>query len=176
MVASRGYWSGPARLQASGYGERNLCRIPMILWAPPEGVTSAPRARRVRNRHTNHNTMTIAPVHIDALKALGYTECSQPSGRPKLRNGFQFLEGRGERVRQAPHSPRRELLMLRIEVVIMHHSRQVLGYFKFSLDEGSIDDELRGFIRKLACAPGFNLPAHRLEVALHAVHPHREDV
>ncbi len=46
----------------------------MILWAPPEGVTSAPRARRVRNRHTNHNTMTIAPVHIDALKALGYTE------------------------------------------------------------------------------------------------------
>ncbi len=66
--------------------------------------------------------------------------------------------------------------MLRIEVVIMHHSRQVLGYFKFSLDEGSIDDELRGFIRKLACAPGFNLPAHRLEVALHAVHPHREDV
>jgi hypothetical protein len=29
---------------------------------------------------------------------------------------------------------------------------------------------------KLACAPGFNLPAHRFEVALHAVDADREDV
>src|SRR5229473_2842780 len=33
----------------------------------------------------------------------------------KLRNGVQLLECRCERVRQAPHGPRRELLMLGIE-------------------------------------------------------------
>ena len=30
--------------------------------------------------------------------------------------------------------------------------------------------------RNLGCAPSFNLPAHRLEVPLHAVHTDREDV
>ncbi len=98
-----------------------------------------------------------------------FKKCSQLGRRPELRNGFQFLEGQGERVRQAPHSPRRELLMLGIEVASMHDAGQVPGYFKFSLNEGSIDDELRGFIRKLAYAPGFNLPAHRFKVPLHAV-------
>jgi hypothetical protein len=53
--------------------------------------------------------------------------------------------------------------------VIVHNSGQVLGYLKLSLDEGPIDDELCSFIRKLACAPGFNLPAHGFEVVLHAV-------
>src|SRR5260370_17178510 len=33
-----------------------------------------PCARRIRERCTNHSAMSIAPVHIDALKALGYTE------------------------------------------------------------------------------------------------------
>jgi integrase len=45
-----------------------------------------------------------------------FEKCSQLGRRPELRNGFQFLEGRGERIRQAPHRPRGELLMLRIEV------------------------------------------------------------
>ena len=100
-----------------------------------------------------------------------FEKCSQLGRRLELRNGVQLLERRGERVRQAPHGPRHELLMLRIEVAIMHDTGQVLGYLKFSLDEGSVDDELRGLTRKLACASGFDLPTHRFEVALHAVYP-----
>ena len=59
---------------------------------------------------------------------------------------------------------------------MVHDSGQVLGYLKFSLDEDPIDDELRGLIRKLGCTPSLDLPAHRLEVPLHAVHADREDV
>ncbi len=103
-------------------------------------------------------------------------KCSQLCRRMELRNGIQLLERRRERVRKAPHGPRRELLMLWIEVAIMHDAGQVPGYLKFSFDERSIDDELFRFIRKLACAPGFNLPAHRFEVSLHAVDACREDV
>src|SRR5437660_6046061 len=33
-----------------------------------------PCARRIRKRCTNHSAMNIAPVHIVALKALGYAE------------------------------------------------------------------------------------------------------
>src|SRR5258708_30821510 len=33
-----------------------------------------PCARRIRKGCTDHSAMNIAPVHIDALKALGYTE------------------------------------------------------------------------------------------------------
>jgi hypothetical protein len=70
----------------------------------------------------------------------------------------------------------RELLMLRIKIVIGHDSRQMFGDLKFSLDEGPIDDELRGPIREACYLPGLDLLPHRLEVALHAVHADREDV
>ena len=59
--------------------------------------------------------------------------------------------------------------MLRLEVVIVHHPRQMAGDFELSLDESPIDSELRGFIGQLACAPSIHLPSHRFEVALHAV-------
>src|SRR5437667_2683410 len=68
-----------------------------------------------------------------------FEKCSQLGRRPEVRNGFQFLVGRGESVRQAPQSPRRELLVLGIEVAMVHHSGQVLGHFKFPFDEGPID-------------------------------------
>lgn len=108
---------------------------------------------------------------MNALK-----KCSQLGCRPKLGNGLQFLEGRGERARQAPHGSRCELLVLRIEVVIVHDSSQVLGYLKFSLDERSIDDQLRALIGKARPFPCFDLLPHWLEVPLHAVHADGEDV
>lgn len=66
--------------------------------------------------------------------------------------------------------------MLGIEVVIVHDSGQVLRYLKFSLDEGSIDDELRRLVRKLRRTPSLDLLALRLEVPLHTVHPDRQYV
>jgi len=58
--------------------------------------------------------------------------------------------------------------------VIVHDSGHVLRDVKFSLDEGPINDELRRLIRKLSCAPGFNLPAHWFEIPLHAVDADRD--
>jgi len=52
----------------------------------------------------------------------------------------------------------------------------MFGDLKFSLDEGPIDDQLRGPIREACDLPGLDLLPHRLEVALHAVHADRQDV
>src|SRR5260370_30397644 len=87
----------------------------------------------------------------------------------RSRNGWQFVERGGERVGQAPQRSRSELLDPRVEIRVMNVPGQVPGYLKFSFDEGSIDDDLRGFVRKLSCVPSFDLPAHRFEVPLHAV-------
>ncbi len=65
--------------------------------------------------------------------------------------------------------------MLGIKVAITHDTGQVPGYLNFSFHEGSTDDEPRGFVRKLACAPSFDLPTHWFEVPLHAVHSDQED-
>jgi hypothetical protein len=52
----------------------------------------------------------------------------------------------------------------------------MFGDLKFSLDEGPIDDQLRGPIREACDLPGLDLFPHGLEVPLHAVHSNREDV
>ena len=59
--------------------------------------------------------------------------------------------------------------MLGIQVVVVHHSSQVLGHLQITFDEASIDDEFRGLMGKLSRTPSLNLPAHRLEIALHTV-------
>jgi hypothetical protein len=59
--------------------------------------------------------------------------------------------------------------ILRIEVPTVHDPSQVPGNIKFPFNEGAINDEFRGFIRELVCAPSLVLAPHWLEVALHAV-------
>ena len=54
--------------------------------------------------------------------------------------------------------------------------RQVFGDIQLALDKGPVNDQLRGLVRKARCLPRFDLLAHRLEVALPAVRPNREDV
>ncbi len=78
---------------------------------------------------------------VNALK-----KCSQPSGGPKLRNSFQFLEDRSEHVRYTPHCTRRELLMLRIEVVIVHGSGQMLWDIQLAIHKGPGDEKLQSLI------------------------------
>src|SRR5580700_2554446 len=62
-------YSGLLRV-AAWVASRSRCRFPYQ--GTPGGAL--PCARRIRKRCTNHSAMNIAPVHIDALKALGYTE------------------------------------------------------------------------------------------------------
>ena len=76
-------------------------------------------------------------------------KCSKFCRRLELGNGVKFLKGACKGVGQAPHRPRCELLVLRIEVPTVDYSGQVSGNLQFSLDERSINDELRGLVRKL---------------------------
>jgi len=46
----------------------------LALWALGGRIAFAPRSRRTRNHRGNPQPMNIAPVHIDALQSLGYTE------------------------------------------------------------------------------------------------------
>src|SRR5712691_7296074 len=55
----------------------------------------------------------------------------------------------------------------------MHAAREMFRSFELPFDEGLVDDELRLLIPDPALFPEFDLAAHRLEVALHAVHADR---
>ena len=108
---------------------------------------------------------------VNALK-----KCSRLGRRLELRDGFQFLEGRSERVRQAPHGPRSEFFDLGIEIQIVDTAGQVFRGVELALHEGPVDDQLRGLIREAGPLPRLDLLLHWVKVPLHAVHTDREDV
>ena len=142
-----------------------------VACAPVLGEKSG--GKRVWGSHFPPANMGLA---MRSRRMNAFEKCSLLGHRPELRNRFQLLEGRRECVRQAPHRSRCELLVLGIEVATMHCSSQVSRYLQIPLDESAIDDEFRCFIRKVACPPSLDLPAHRLEVALHAVDANCENV
>src|SRR4051794_17924245 len=94
----------------------------------------------------------------------------------ELRDWIQPLEGTRESVGKAPHGSRREFRILRLEVVMMYLRQQSPRRIKFSLHECGIEDQLRLIVADLRAAPAFNLPLHRLEVSLDAVHPYGQCV
>jgi hypothetical protein len=58
----------------------------------------------------------------------------------------------------------------------MHRPREVLRSFQFALDEGLVDDHLRGDIREFTSLPCFHLLLHGLEISLHPVDADRDAV
>jgi hypothetical protein len=58
----------------------------------------------------------------------------------------------------------------------MHGPRKVFGSFQLALNERLVDDHLGSHICQLRLLPGFDLPSHRLEVALHPVNANRDAV
>ena len=67
-------------------------------------------------------------------------------------------------------------LDIRVEIQIMDAASQMLGDIQLALDECSVDDQLRRFVRNPCRFPTFNLLLHWLEIPLHAVHAHGEGV
>jgi hypothetical protein len=94
----------------------------------------------------------------------------------ELGDRVEILERARERIGETPCHPGSEFLDLWIEIQIVHAASEMLRNFQLALHEGSVDDELRGLIRKAGPFPGLDLLPHRLEVPLHAVHADREDV
>ena len=52
----------------------------------------------------------------------------------------------------------------------MHRDHEARWCLELSINEGTIDDELRRYVRDLSFVPLLYLPLHGLEVPLHAVH------
>ena len=72
-TASCGPGTRDARLPAARDGGKSRRGL-LALWTFGRRIAFAPRSRRTRNHRRNPHAMNIAPAHLDALKALGYTE------------------------------------------------------------------------------------------------------
>src|SRR2546425_9334644 len=109
-----------------------------------EEQMSAILSLRVRRHHRNRN----APSEVEAVQ-----ERPQFRRGLELRDGVEFLERRGEGVRQAPHRSRLEFLQRRIEIPIVDDSGQVFWHLQLAFDECLVDDQLRCYVRDLASLP-----------------------
>ena len=58
----------------------------------------------------------------------------------------------------------------------MHAPGKVFRRFELALQEGFVDDDLRGNVRQLTSLPGFYLLPHGLEDSLHSIHTDRDAV
>ena len=96
--------------------------------------------------------------------------------RLELRHGVEFLERRREGVRETPLGARRKLVVLGVEIEVVDAAGEVLRRFEFSFHEGAVNHELHLVVPDLALFPDFDLPAHRLEITLHAVDADRDRV
>src|SRR5260370_41062635 len=56
----------------------------------------------------------------------------------------------------------------------MHGAGEVFGSFQSALNESFVDDPLDGDVREFTSLPHLHLFSHRLKVALHAIHTHRD--
>src|SRR4051812_5954695 len=70
-----------------------------------------------------------------------FQEAGQLARSPKLRDRFELLKGRCERIRQAPERAALELLVLRVKVQIVDWAGQVFRHLQPSFDERAVDDQ-----------------------------------
>ena len=87
-----------------------------------------------------------------------FKKSSQLRRRPELWDRIEFLERRCECVRQAPHGPGLEFLVLRIEVELVYLPCQVLRDLQITFDECPVDRQLCRRGRQLFGSPTFHLP------------------
>jgi len=112
---------------------------------------------------------------LERLREPRFQEFAQLGRRLELRNRFQFLERRCERIRETPDCSRFEIFVLWLEIKLVDR-REVFGRFQLALDKSLVDDHFRCDIREFTSLPGLYLFAHGLEVALHPVDADRDTV
>lgn len=76
----------------------------------------------------------------------------------------------GERVREAPHGPGGEFLVLRLEIEAVDFRRQASEGLQLAIDERRIEDQPRGVIGDLRLFPQFNLLLERLKFYFRGPH------
>src|SRR5258707_5147129 len=126
-------------------------------------------AERSASRATSHGNRTVL------MRSIG-GGCGQLKERRELRSCLELrdrvevLESARERVAQAPHCSRSELLDPRVEIRVVNAPGQVFRGVELAFYEGLVDDQFRCFVRQARPLPRVYLFPHRLEVPLHAVH------
>jgi hypothetical protein len=68
-----------------------------------------------------------AMCSLGRLREACFKEFTQLRCGPELRDGLQFFECGGKRIRETPDRPRPEFFVLRFEVEIMHGAGECLG-------------------------------------------------
>ncbi len=100
------------------------------------------------------------------LRRQSKQECSQFRRGFELGHWIYLLEGAGERIRQAPHRPRRELLVLRLEIEPVDFGEKSTWRFQLAIHERGIENQLRPFVGDLRLPPLFHLAPHRFKASL----------
>src|SRR5260370_23776245 len=94
--------------------------------------------------------------------------CGQSEERCELRcclelwDRIELLERARERIREAPHRSRGELLKPWVEVLFVNAPGQVFRCVELALHKGLVDDELRTLVLKARSLPRLHLLPHRL--------------
>jgi len=113
--------------------------------------------------------MGVHDYGLTTAHPAGRAAPTQLGRRLELRDRIQFLKRGSKCVRQTPHRPWTELVILGLEVEVMHGAGKMSWSFQSALHERLVDDHFRRDIGKFAPLPGFDLPAHRLQVPLHPI-------
>src|SRR6266853_3889860 len=107
-------------------------------------------AERSASRATSHGNRTVL------MRSIGggcgqLKERRELRGCPELRDRVEVLESARERVGQAPHCSRSELLDPRVEIRVVNAPGQVFRGVELAFYESPVDDQFRGLVRK-ACS------------------------
>src|ERR1700677_1392543 len=118
----------------------------------------------------------IPPHALERLSEPVLQEFAQFGRCLELRDRFQLLERRGERVGKTPNGPGPKLLILWLEIQVMHRAGQMFGSLELALNERLVDDHFGGDVGQLTSLPGLHLLSHRLEISLHSIYADRDAV
>src|SRR5579872_880772 len=97
-----------------------------------------------RDTRTSVQTATSSSLASEILVEAGFEKAPELGCCPELRNRVQVFECGRECVRQAPDGTRFELVVLRVEIQIVHTTREVPRNLQFAFDERLVDDHLGG--------------------------------
>src|SRR6267378_1476252 len=139
---------------------------------PKSGIQMSSRMAQ-RRLGGSPKAASLAPAHSNrtVLRSIGggcgeFEKRRELRGCPELRYRVEVLERACERVGQAPHCSRSELLDPRVEICVVNAPGQVFRGVKLAFHECPVDDQFRCFVRQARPLPRVYSFPHRLEVAL----------
>src|SRR6266851_4466047 len=131
---------------------------------PKSGIQMSSRMAQRRLRGSP-KAASLAPAHSNRtvlMRSIGggcgqLKERCELRGCLELRDRVEVLERARERVGQAPHCSRSELLDPRVEILIVNAPGQVFRGVELALYECPVDDQFRCVVQKACSLPRLDL-------------------